>query len=106
MARRSGRERRVVPAIRQLPFSRLVNPYSPIEVLSDDHVEAIIDAALTILETRGMRFLEEGSRQLLRAAGAESDETIRMMRFDRGLVLEKACARPGAIHAARPQSRP
>ncbi len=94
MARRSGRERRVVPAVRQLPFSRLVNPYSPIEVLSDDHVEAIIDAALTILETRGMRFLEEGSRRLLRAAGAESDETTRMMRFDRGLVLEKLALAP------------
>lgn len=94
MTRRSGREKRVVSAVRQLPFGRLVNPYSPIEVLSADHVEAIIDAALTILETRGMRFLEEGSRQLLRAAGAESDETTRMMRFDRGLVLEKLALAP------------
>jgi trimethylamine--corrinoid protein Co-methyltransferase len=94
MTRRSGREKRVVSAIRQLPFSRLVNPYSPIEVLSADHVEAIIDAALTILETRGMRFLEEGSRRLLCAAGAESDETTRMMRFDRGLVLEKLALAP------------
>ena len=84
----------MVSAVRQLPFNRLVNPYAPIEVLSADHVEAIIDAALTILETRGMRFLEEGSRQLLRAAGAESDETTRMMRFDRGLVLEKLALAP------------
>jgi trimethylamine--corrinoid protein Co-methyltransferase len=94
MTRRSGREKRVVSAVRQLPFGRLVNPYSPIEVMSADHVEAIIDAALTILETRGMRFLHEGSRQLLRAAGAESDETTRMMRFDRGLVLEKLALAP------------
>ncbi len=84
----------MVNAIRQLPYSRLVNPYAPIEVLSADHVEAIIDGALTILETRGMRFLEESSRQLLRAAGAESDETTRMMRFDRGLVLEKLALAP------------
>lgn len=48
----------MVSAIRQLPFSRLVNPCAPIEVLSADHVKAIIYAALTILETRGMRFLE------------------------------------------------
>jgi trimethylamine--corrinoid protein Co-methyltransferase len=77
-----------------LPFSRIVNPYSPIEVISADQVEAIIDAALTILETRGMRFLEESSRQLLRAAGAENDEAARVMRFDRGLVLEKLALAP------------
>ncbi len=94
MTRRSGRDKRVVSAVRQLPFSHLVNPYSPIEVLSADQVEAIIDAALSILETRGMRFLEAGSRQLLCAAGAESDETTRMMRFDRGLVLEKLALAP------------
>jgi trimethylamine--corrinoid protein Co-methyltransferase len=94
MTRRSGRDKRVVSAVRQLPFRRLVNPYAPIEVLSADQVEAIIDAALSILETRGMRFLEAGSRRLLCAAGAESDETTRMMRFDRGLVLEKLALAP------------
>ncbi len=72
MIRRGGRERRVAGAIRQLPFYRLVNPYSPIEILSADQVEAIIDGAFTILETRGMRFLEPGSRKLLKAAGAEA----------------------------------
>ncbi|MBM2854582.1 MAG: methyltransferase [Steroidobacteraceae bacterium] len=92
--RRSGRQRRTAPGVRQLPFSRIVNPYSPIEVISADQVEAIIDAALTILETRGMRFLEESSRQLLRSAGAEDDEAARVMRFDRGLVLEKLALAP------------
>lgn len=94
MTRPGGRGRRVVSAVRQLPFSRLVNPYAPIEVLRADQVEAIVDAALTILETRGMRFLEAGSREILRAAGAVSDETNRMMRFDRGLVLEKLALAP------------
>ena len=97
MTRRSGREKRVASAVRQLPFKQLVNPYAPIEILSADQVEAIIDAALTILETRGMRFLEDGSRQLLRTAGAECDEANRMMRFDRGLVLEKLALAPAAF---------
>jgi trimethylamine--corrinoid protein Co-methyltransferase len=97
MNRRGGRERRVAPAVRQLPFSRIANPYAPIEVLSADQVEAIIDAALTILETRGMRFLEAGSRTTLCAAGAVSDETNRMMRFDRGLVLEKLALAPATF---------
>ena len=97
MRRPGGREKRVASAVRQLPFSRLVNPYAPIEVLSADQVEAIIDAALTILETRGMRFLEAGSREMLRAAGAESDEANRMLRFDRGLVLEKLALAPAGF---------
>ena len=97
MTRRSGREKRVASAIKQLPFAQLVNPYVPIEVLSADHVEAIIDAALTILETRGMRFLEDSSRQMLRASGADCDEATRMIRLDRGLVLEKLALAPAAF---------
>jgi len=92
--RRGGKQRRTAPGVRQLPFSRIVNPYSPIEVISADQVEAIIDAALTILETCGMRFLEDSSRQLMRAAGAACDEATRMVRFDRGLVLEKLALAP------------
>lgn len=87
----------MVSAVRQLPFSRIANPYAPIEVLQADQVEAIIDAALTILETRGMRFLEAGSRATLSAAGAVADETNRMMRFDRGLVLEKLALAPATF---------
>jgi trimethylamine--corrinoid protein Co-methyltransferase len=92
--RPGGRVRRVVAAVQQLPFRHLANPYAPIEILSADQVEAIIGAALTILETRGMRFLEPGSRKLLRAAGADCDESTMMMRFDRGLVLEKLALAP------------
>jgi trimethylamine--corrinoid protein Co-methyltransferase len=84
----------VVSAVQQLPYRHLVNPYAPIEILSADQVEAIIGAALTILETRGMRFLEPGSRKLLSAAGADCDESTMMVRFDRGLVLEKLALAP------------
>ncbi|MBP8924487.1 MAG: trimethylamine methyltransferase family protein [Pseudomonadales bacterium] len=70
MARRSGREKRVVSAVAQLPWRALGNPYAPIEVLSADQVEQIIDAALHVLETHGMGFLKDESRRLLRAAGA------------------------------------
>ena len=88
VSRRGGREKRVAGAIRQLPFARLVNPYMPIGILSDDQVEAIIDGAFTILETRGMRFLEPGSRKLLAAAGAELVDEAGTMHIDRGLVQE------------------
>ncbi len=87
-SRRGGREKRVAGAIRQLPFMQLVNPYAPIEILSHDQVEAIIDGAFRILETRGMRFLEPGSRKLLATAGAEALDELGTMRLDRGLVRE------------------
>ena len=94
MLRRGGREKRVVGKIRQLPFSRLVNPYAPIEILSADQVDTIIDGALTVLETRGMRFLEPGSRETLKDAGAEPIDDVGTMRLDRGLVREKLALAP------------
>ena len=94
ISRRGSREKRVAGAIRQLPFSPLVNPYAPIEILSADQVEAIIDGAFTVLETRGMRFLEPGSRKLLAAAGAEPLDDAGTMRLDRCLVREKLALVP------------
>ena len=94
MSRPGGRVRRVVSSIRQLPFQHLVNRYAPIDILSLDQVDTIIAAALGILERQGMRFLEPGSRQLLKAAGAECDEATQMVRFDRALVMEKLAAAP------------
>lgn len=96
-SRRGGREKRVAGAIRQLPFARLANPYAPIEILSADEVEAIIDGALTVLETRGMRFLEERSRARRRGAGAELLDEAGTMRLDRGLVREKLALAPAGF---------
>jgi len=92
--RRGGGEKRVAGEIRQLPFTRLVNPYSPVEILSADQVETIINGAFTILETRGMRFLEPGSRDVLCAAGAERVDDLGTMHIDRGLVKEKLALAP------------
>ena len=92
--RSGGRVRRTAGETRQLSFARLVNPYAPIEILSADQVDTIIDGAFTVLETRGMRFLEEGSRKLLRTAGAEHLDDAGTMRLDRGLVREMLALAP------------
>jgi trimethylamine--corrinoid protein Co-methyltransferase len=96
-SRRGGRERRVAGGIRQLPYARLANPYAPIEILSADQVEAIIDGALSVLETRGMRYLDAGSREILRAAGAEAIDELGTMRLDRGLVREMLARAPAGF---------
>lgn len=94
MSRRSHRQKRVVNAIRQLPWADVVNPYAPVEVLKSQQIQTIIDAALAVLETQGMRFLEPTSRDLLRKAGADVDAESFLVRFDRDLIDEKLALAP------------
>ena len=82
MTRRSHRKKRIANAIRQLPWQNVVNPYTPVEILDADQVETIIDAALTVIETQGMRFLEPGSRDLMKNAGADVDDDSLMVRME------------------------
>ena len=97
MARRNRRARRTVNAIEQLEWRNVVNAYGPIKVLDDEQVQTIIDSALGILETNGMRFLEPGSRMRLASAGADVDEESMMVRFDRSLVMEQVALAPASF---------
>ena len=97
MARRNRRARRTGNAIQQLEWRDLVNAYGPIKVLDDEQVQRIIDSALGILETNGMRFLEPGSRMRLVSAGADVDEETMMVRFDRSLVMEQLALAPSSF---------
>ena len=94
MPRRSQRKKRVANAIRQLPWQNVVNPLAPIEILDTEQVETIVDCALGVLETQGMRFLEPRSRDLMKSCGAKVDDDTLMVRFDRDLVTEKVALAP------------
>jgi trimethylamine---corrinoid protein Co-methyltransferase len=94
VSRRGHRQRRDAAAIKQLPWQLVSNPFAPLEVLSADHVETVLDAALTILENSGFRFLQEESRQLLRRAGADISNGDGMVRLDRELVKAKCAEAP------------
>jgi len=97
LTRRSHRQRRTAGAIRQLPWQSVRNNWSPLEILSADDVEAIVDAALTILETQGFRFLDDESRRVVEAAGADAPNAAGMTRLDRNLVIEKTATVPGSF---------
>ena len=97
MARRGHRAKRSVDAIAQLEWRKVVNPYGPIEVLGEEQIQTIIDGALHILESKGMRFLEAGSRARLKQAGADVDEASFMVRFDRAMVLEHVKRAPSSF---------
>jgi len=79
--RRRGRKPRETAALAQLPWRALENPYSPIEVLSADQVEAIHDASLRVLEEIGMDFLHPEALEILRAAGARVEAGSERVRF-------------------------
>ena len=97
MPRRGRRAKRIADSVAQLEWRAVVNPYSPIEVLDAGQVETIVDCALEILETKGMRFLEPGSRDRLRAAGADVDGDS-MVRFDRDFVRESVAKAPSSFN--------
>ncbi|MCK6454467.1 MAG: trimethylamine methyltransferase family protein [Alphaproteobacteria bacterium] len=90
MARDSSRrrDRRAARGPKQLPWRAVVNPYKPIEVLSEDQVEAIHDASLRVLRDLGMEFLGDQALDLLAKAGASVDRAARRVRFDPAMVME------------------
>jgi len=95
--RRPGRAPREIGGIQQRPWKQLTRPYRPIELLSDDHVQAIHEAALTILEEIGMRVLQQDARNLYRSAGADVDESEMRVRFDRAMVAERIATAPSSF---------
>jgi trimethylamine--corrinoid protein Co-methyltransferase len=94
MTRRGRRARRAANEIRQLPWRKVVNPYAPIEILDAEQVRTIVDAACGVLQSQGMRFLDDRSRATLADAGADVDEASRMVRFDPAFVSEKLATAP------------
>jgi trimethylamine--corrinoid protein Co-methyltransferase len=89
------RSRRTAGTIPQLPWQSVVNGYPPAEPLSADHVEAIHEASMTVLETMGIRVLHRGARELFAKAGADVDHGEQMVRLDRTLVADTIAQAPG-----------
>jgi len=107
-ARREGgrrRERRASGGLKQLPWRTYRNPYKPIEVFSADQLEAVHNTSLRILEEHGMEFLDDEALALLKGAGADVKSGDRIVRFDRGLVLESIAKAPSEVrlHARNPE---
>ncbi len=107
MARRRGRarNRRAETGVRQLPWGQVANPYAPIEVISEDQIEAIHHASLRLLREVGVRVLHAEARSLFAEAGAEVDDAAQMVRFDATLIEEMVALAPSefVLHARNPE---
>ena len=105
MTRRGERRRERKAGPQQLPWRRLRNPYPPIPALSEEGLEAIHEASLTVLEDLGIEFLSPRALGLLKAAGATVDTDSQLVRLDRGLVLEAVAKAPETftLYARNPE---
>jgi len=98
------RPRRAAPGIVQLPWRRLVNPFRPVEILSEDHLEAIHLASLRILAEIGLEVLGDRALDAFAAAGATVDRLSRNVRLDPAQVESLIATAPAEfeLHARNP----
>jgi trimethylamine--corrinoid protein Co-methyltransferase len=102
--REGGRMRRIVDGVLpQLPWRDVRNPYPPLEMLSADQVEAIHRTSLRILSELGIELMSSQARALMRAYGAETDETTGNVRIDEALV-ERALRTAPATFTLTPRN--
>ena len=93
------------PALSTVKYRKLQHRFPPTPVVSEDELEAIHNASLTILEEMGMDFMHAGARALLKQAGADVDPNSQRVRFDRNLILDsiKTCPPEFTLHARNPE---
>ncbi|WP_028793439.1 trimethylamine methyltransferase family protein [Thalassobaculum salexigens] len=99
-----GGGRRSAPAkLDQPAWRRLRHRGPPARILSDDALESIHEASLTILEEIGIDFLLPDARDRLAAAGATVQGE--RVRFDRTLVMDLVAKAPSAfdVHSRTPE---
>lgn len=98
MTHRAGpARRRRVEDIVQKPWTQLVNRQPRSRLISDDEVEALHGAALSILETIGVRCLVKEARNVLTRAGAIVDDTSDVVRVGRDMVEAALATVPAEI---------
>ncbi|MES2211055.1 MAG: trimethylamine methyltransferase family protein [Chloroflexota bacterium] len=98
------RERRIGGGVPRLPWRTLVNPYRPVEILSEDQIETIHRASLRILAEVGTEVLGDRAIDLLARAGASVDRGSRRVRLDPELAEETIRTAPSEfrVHARNP----
>ncbi len=99
-ASRAKRRGRGAPPsiVREVNYRQLKNPFPPMKVFSDDRIEAMHEAALSVLENLGMRVLLPAARDHFTRGGAilRDDD---MIHIGRDMVEAALASAPKSIHA-------
>lgn len=91
---KSARGGGVIP---QLPWSLLDNPYAPLELSSEEQIEAIHRASMRVLSELGIRVMGTRVMDLFEAAGALVDRSENTIRIDESLVREALKTAPSSF---------
>lgn len=104
--RRRGRDREARgPRLpEQIPYRQPYMRFAHTDVVSADELESIHEASLEILERIGMEFMDAEARSIVRAAGAEVDESTHRVRFPRELIERSIATVPNefTLHSWNP----
>ena len=86
------------------PMPRLTNRFAPVDILSGEQVERILNAAFTLLEADGMKILGVRAREAYRRHGALVDEDSQIVRIGRDIVMAMLAKAPSSfvLHARNP----
>lgn len=101
MRRNERGTRRQRAALSTDHYKRIVNPFEPLRVLSDDHVAHLHQSALRYLADEGLRVLLPEARDIFAAHGCAVDEHM-MVRLDPEVVTQALRAAPSAFELAAP----
>lgn len=89
VARRRGKSpRSAIQVIEPIP-AKLENKWSPVEILSSEQLERIIDAGHRVLAEAGIEIRSQAARDIYRKHGALVDDAAQMVRIGRDEV--EAC---------------
>ena len=81
-------------AILQGSVQTLDNPYSPLSPLTDEQIELIHDASVTVLEDLGIEVTSRQVRERFRSCGATVDDESGVVRVERQLVTALVAQAP------------
>jgi trimethylamine---corrinoid protein Co-methyltransferase len=86
------------------PVPKLANPWPPIEILTAEQLERILDSAFRVLEEAGLEIRSAAARKAYRRAGALVDEDTQLVRLGRDLVESHVALAPRSfvLHARNP----
>lgn len=93
----TSHKRRRPGDIVQKPWRQLVNPFTPLRLISDDEVESLHLAALDILERIGIRCQVKEARDIFARAGAIIDEADGRVRLGRDIVETALATAPAEL---------
>lgn len=87
------------------PIPRLRNPWAPLELLTGEQVERILQACFRVLEEAGLEIRSASARAVYAKAGALVEEATQMVRLGRELVEAQLQHAPErfVLHARNPE---